>query len=164
MAIRPMAIRTVVCSAIGSAVAIFTATLSGSMQRAIAQNLVHISQVNNSIIQQSSNSSQTQTTVIDIDSPALRTPHVLKVSAPVNTKLSGRILINGKVIQQFGNQGISLNLSPYLSRGKQTIEISGRYTPAQSSMQVNFSGAGTQVSQQTGGNGVLKQTWVINVH
>lgn len=129
---------------------------------AIASTSIQVNQSHTST-QQSTGSSQDQTTEINLDASNLRTAHVLMVNAPQVAQLDGTILIDGRVIQKFGKQGVSINITPYLSRGKHTIEISGRYVPAQSSVRVQFVGSGTQVSQQTGGNGVLKQTLVINV-
>ncbi|MBW4538452.1 MAG: hypothetical protein KME43_04815 [Myxacorys chilensis ATA2-1-KO14] len=135
---------------------------SATTSTAIAGTLTQINQTSTST-QQSTDSSQNQTTTINLDSTELKTPCILEVSATANTELSGTITVNGKIIRQFRKQGATLNLSPYLSRGKQTIKILGRYAPAQSSVQVQFTGLGTQISQQTGGNGVLTQTLVINV-
>lgn len=172
-----MNIRAVVYSMVGSTIAPSTATLSWvalscvtlsyvtlswSSQSAFAQDTVPMSQAS-TVIQQNTNSSQHQTTILNIDATKLRTPHILRVSAPAGTKLTGKILINGKVIKLLGQQGAAVNLSPYLFKGKNTIEILGHYTPTQSAPQVTFSGLGTQVSQQSGGNGILKQTLVINV-
>lgn len=130
---------------------------------AIAGTSSQMNQASTSVIQQSTNSSQDQTTAIDLDFTRLRTPHILTVSTPAGTAVSGTIVVNGKIIQRLTAQGASLNVSPYLSRGRHTIKILGRYLPAQSSVQVKLSGSGTQVSQQTGGNGELRQTFVINV-
>lgn len=110
-----------------------------------------------------SSSTQNQTTVVSLDRTDLRSPHVLKISAPVGTNLSGKIAVNGRVINQF-SQGVSINLSPYLSKGDLTVEITGRYTPVQSSVRVNFSGSETQVNQQSSGTGVLRQTLVFDVN
>lgn len=121
-------------------------------------------QINRSYsISQHTSTSQSQTTAVSLDSTQLRSPHVLRISAPVGTNLSGRVVVNGKVINQFGKQGVSINLSPYLSRGSLTVEIIGRYTPVQSQVRVSFSGPETQVNQQSGGNGVLRQTLVFDV-
>jgi hypothetical protein len=177
-----MNIRAVVYSMVGSTIAPSTATLSwvalscvtlsyatlswqsqsAFAQDTFAQDIVPMSQAS-TVIQQSTDSSQHQTTILNIDATKLRTPHILRVSVPAGTKLTGKILINGKVIKSLAQQGTAVNLSPYLFKGKNTIEILGHYTPAQSAPQVNFSGLGTQVSQQSGGNGILKQTLVINV-
>lgn len=136
---------------------------SVSSTSAIASPSIQVNQSNTSITQQSTGSSQGQTTEINLEASNLKAAHILMVNAPTAAQLDGEIAIDGRVIQQFGTQGVSINVTPYLSRGKHTIEISGRYVPAQSSVQVQFVGSGSQVSQQTGGNGVLKQTLVIHV-
>lgn len=71
--------------------------------------------------------------------------------------------MNGVVVQEMQKNNTSINLSPLLSKGKQKIEISGSYKPASSSVFVNLSGSGTEVTQQTGGSGRLAQTLIIDV-
>lgn len=105
---------------------------------------------------------QRQQTIIDSNSTPRRQAYVLNVSTNTTTQLSGYILVNGIVVNQLKAK-TSINLSPYLSKGRQKIEISGSYQPASSSVLVKLSGPGTEVSQQTGGDGRVKQTLIIDV-
>jgi len=119
-----------------------------------------------SSIQQTStqtNSRQTNETIISLEAAKLGQPYVLRVSAPKGTQLTGQISLGNNVIERFaGNQAV-LNLSPILLRGRQTLQIVGTYEPAQSAVKVEFSGPGTELSQETGGSGKLDQILVINV-
>jgi hypothetical protein len=146
--------------AIGYSMAVIATLVTSN---AFAPNTLHASQISTSVMQQSTDSEQVQRTTIELSTTDLKANHVLKVSAPLDTKLNGKITINGRVVKQFGNQGTAINLSPYLSRGRQTIEVSGRYMPVDSLVELTFSGPETQVSQQTGGDGVVKQTLVIDI-
>ena len=132
-------------------------------QNSIQQNSVQINEVGGSMSEENSNSLQEQKTVINIDSAKLKLPHILSISTPIGTQVTGQISVNGVVIKRLTNPETSINLSSYLSRGRQTITISGSYKPAQSSVEVTFSSPGTQVSQETGGGGILRQTLIIDV-
>lgn len=116
-------------------------------------------------VQQTSvqSSSQNSEIVISVDSANTRQPHILKINPPRDIHLIGEITINDKVVKEFKNEGAILNLSRFLSLGRQTIKISGNYKPVASSIKIEFSGPGTQVSQQTGGSGKLNQTLIVNV-
>lgn len=105
---------------------------------------------------------QTTTSTISIEHKNLRQPQILKINAS-NARLNGHITINQNRIIKLGNKQESINLSPYLFRGKNTIEISGSYSPQNSRINIEFSGTGNQVTQQTGGSGILKHTLIINV-
>jgi hypothetical protein len=109
--------------------------------------------------QQIFQSQQTSTSVMTIDK---RFPHVLRVNLPPNiTQLTGRIELDGKVIKTLKAHPIEINLSPYLTRGKHILKISGRYFPANASVQVQVIGANTRISQQTAGSGSLNQTIIV---
>ncbi len=111
---------------------------------------------------QHSSSSQRGDTV-SFSSTAKQQPYILSVAANTPTQVTGQILVNGVVVQEMQNNNTSINLSPLLSKGQQKIEISGTYKPASSSVFVKLSGPGTEVTQQTGGNGRLMQTLIIDV-
>lgn len=106
-------------------------------------------------------SSTQQTTGVSINSDALKSPHILSIKS-TDAQLTAEVTVDGVVIKKLqGSQ--SFNLSPYLSVGVNKIEISGSYKPASDSVTVEFSGANTQVTQQIGGNGTLRQTLIITV-
>lgn len=116
-----------------------------------------------SLAKQHSSSSQAQSSTITIDAASLQEPNLLYVKGASNTTIEGQITIDGVVVKQLEGDTTSLNLSPYLSSEKTKVEISGSYTPKSSSVKVEFIGPDTNVIQQTGGNGLLKQTLVIEV-
>jgi hypothetical protein len=154
----------------------FCVSLSIASATVIAQNLIP---TNNRIVAESGNSmnnnnytastnwqysssSQRQDTVNFNSTPAEQ-PYLLSVSANTTTQLTGQIFVNGVVVRQIKQNKTLINLSPYFSKGRQKIEISGSYKPASSSVLVELSGPGTQVTQQTGGNGRLTQSLMIDV-
>lgn len=107
--------------------------------------------------------SQNSEIVINVDSANTRQSHILRITTLRDIHLIGEITINDKVVKEFKNEGAILDLSRFLSLGRQTIKISGNYKPVASSIRIEFSGPGTQVSQQTGGSGKLNQTLLVNV-
>lgn len=106
---------------------------------------------------------QLQETAINLSVDELRHPHFLRINPlKSGTQLTGQIKINGKFFQRF-DRNLKINLSPYLTRGKNTIHISGKYRPANNSIQIELIGANNQVSQETGGNGYLNQVLIVEV-
>jgi hypothetical protein len=106
---------------------------------------------------------QTQETTISLEADQLRHPHFLCVSTTkTGTQLTGKIELNGKFIQSLNNK-TKINLSPYLDLGKHKINISAKYRPTGDSVQIEFIGPNTQVSQQTGGSGYVNQRLIIEV-
>jgi hypothetical protein len=103
--------------------------------------------------QQSGNSSFQRST-LSLQSANLNQPHILKINS-TGTQLQGQIKINGKVVKELDNNQSEINLSPYLSTGQQKVEISANYTPLSAAVNVEVNGSGTNISQQTGGNGSL---------
>ena len=112
---------------------------------------------------QSQSSFQQQQTAITMNTANLDSPHILNITTAVATQLVGKITVNGVIIKKFNNNQASVDLSPYLSKRTNYIEISGNYRPAQNSVKIEFLGPGTKLTQQTGDNGILKQTLVIAV-
>jgi hypothetical protein len=109
--------------------------------------------------QQIFQSQQTSTSVITIDQ---RFSPILRVNLPPSiTQLTGQIELDGKVIKTLKAHPIEINLSPHLTRGRHILKISGRYFPANASVQVEVIGATTRISQQTGGSGSLNQTIIV---
>ena len=105
---------------------------------------------------------QSQTTLISVDLSNMSQPYILRISAPQGTQLTGKVIFNGRVIRELKGNQSEINISPNLSRGRQTIKISGTYQPAQSSVKVEISGPNTQISQETSGYGILDQTLIID--
>lgn len=116
----------------------------------------------NSILADVTQAQQTQETTISISSNDLRKPHVLSVSASTS-QLTGRVKLDGEWLQNLNN-GIQINLSPYLTRGTHTITIVGNYAPANASVEINFTGPNTHVNQQISGSGSIDQTLTIEVN
>ena len=108
-------------------------------------------------------SSQTQQTKIDLERSDLKQPHLLEISADPGVSLTGRVTVNGILIQELRSNRVSINLSPYLQAGRQTVEITGRYQPARASVQIEFSGPNTTITQQTSGSGQLNQVLVFDL-
>jgi hypothetical protein len=77
--------------------------------------------------------------------------------------MTGKITLDGNIIQQIKDTRTEINLSPYLSVGQHTLEISVSYTPATASMSVEFTAPGTQVMNQTSGNGQISHIFNIRV-
>lgn len=102
-----------------------------------------------------------QSTSINVDA----SPVNLKIRPDRGTFFTGKVTIDGTVIENLsGSKETSINLSPYLDSGENTIEISGYYSPARSSVHVELSADNNIVSQETGGNGKLNQTLILDVH
>ncbi|GEM_PF-4089505 len=108
-------------------------------------------------------SEQQQTTRINLDSPNIRQAHNLVISSDSGTELTAQITVDGRVVKTIKGRGGTVNLSRFLSRGRHNIQISGNYTPASSSVQVEFSGSGTTIDQATGGSGIVRQIFIIDV-
>jgi uncharacterized protein YxeA len=116
-----------------------------------------------SLQQSSSNSSSYQQTTLSLSAANLNQPHILSINSSGN-QLNGEITINGKAIKRFTNNKVEIDLSPYLSVGEQKIQISARYAPVGSAVNVQVSGPGTNIMQQTKGDGVLNSTINLSVH
>jgi len=105
--------------------------------------------------------STVQRTSITLSAGALRQPCQLTILAP-GTNLTGYIKVDGKTVGVLKGS-TSFNLSPYLSKGVRTVEITGKYSPTNAAVQVKLSAVGAQVSQQTSGNGKLNHLLAIAV-
>jgi len=134
-------------------------TTSAVLLTALAQTCT---QINNHEILASS--FQHQQTAITMNRTNLKAPHFLTITTARSTQLVGEIAVNGVVVKNINNNQASVNLSPLLSTGINSVEISGDYKPARDSVRIEFSGPGTKVTQQTSGNGILRETLIIAVH
>jgi len=110
-----------------------------------------------------SQSSQQQTTGISLNATALRSPHILTVQAAADTRITGKVMVDGVEVRKLQAGQTTFNLVPYLTKGDNKVEIVGEYRPVASSVAIKFSGPQTQVSQQVGGNGKLRQTLIITI-
>ncbi|MEO1402267.1 MAG: hypothetical protein AAFV72_13630 [Cyanobacteria bacterium J06635_1] len=108
-------------------------------------------------------SSQTQETQVDIAAADLASPHILEISTPGVSQLSGEVLLDGVVIKTLSGEQLTFDLAPYLDTGSNVIEVTGRYSPASASVQLTLDGPGLSLSQQTSGSGNLAQTLVLEV-
>ncbi len=104
-----------------------------------------------------------QQTSVNISAANLGQPHLLKISGSGNKYLSGTIELNGKTITNLIGSSKEVNLSSYLRKGTNTIDIVGRYSPTYVSIKVEFSAPNTVVSQEASGQGILNQKIVIIV-
>ena len=111
-----------------------------------------------------SQSYQEQQTTVDVPSSDLDMPYLLSVSLPQNeTQLTAEVFINGQSIRKIRGSHNTIDLSSYLTFGQQIIEISGIYSPDQATVKIELIGKATQISQETGGNGKIRQKLVLNV-
>lgn len=111
-----------------------------------------------------SKSFQQQQTTVNISSSDLNQPNLLYISSSQQeTQLTVEILLNGQLIESFTDNYNMLDLSPYLTPGKQTVLILGNYTPLGASIKVEFKGKTTHVSQEMKGSGELQQQLIFHV-
>lgn len=111
-----------------------------------------------------SQSYQEQQTTVNLRASDLDKPHVLSISASQKEiQLTAEVSLNGQLIKSLTGNHNMLDLSPYLSLGKQIVSISGNYTPSHSSVKIELSGQTTHISQETGGSGELRQQLIFNV-
>lgn len=110
----------------------------------------------------SSSNTTFQQAVVNIDVENLKRPYILSVNTSAN-QLTGTLTTKGKVVKQLNSDRSQFNLSPYLSSGKNTIEILAQYSPSSSIVEIELSGLDTKVVQRTRGCGVLKYTLMIMV-
>ena len=130
----------------------------------IAQSSHQTSIKTSSSTKQYNSSSQTQSSSISIDAASLQQPNWLHVRVTANAQIQGQIIIDGAVVKELQGNTTSVNLSPYLSRGKTKVEIVGSYMPKSSLVEVEFVGSDATVTQKTSGNGLLKQILAIVVN
>lgn len=110
----------------------------------------------------SGQSSSQHHSALNVRSRELGQPHILAI-ATSGTAMTGQITLNGKIIQPIQETRTEINLSPYLSIGQHILEISVSYTPPSASMSVGFTAPGTQVMNQTSGNGRISHIFNIRV-
>lgn len=109
------------------------------------------------------NNSIKQQTTLNLKAANLNSPHILKVGG-IGLNLSGKILLDGRILQQLNHSKEQLDLAPLLTKGKNIVEIVGKYSPKSSSIQVEFLGYGASISQQTSGNGSIEHILILNIY
>lgn len=106
------------------------------------------------------NLSQTQeTTGITVDADELL---ALEVWGDRGAYINAEIVIEGKVVETIGGNYTAIDLSSYLNHGTNEIEITGNYTPANSSVYVELTGDRNTVRHETQGTGRLNQTLILD--
>ena len=105
-----------------------------------------------------------QETSLDLDIADLRDPYTLTVRPSGGAiELKGTIKLNGKTLKTLSKGTLKLNLSPYLRRGRQKLEIFGTYRPVGASVEIALEGPSAETSQEVGGSGTINQIILINV-
>lgn len=82
-------------------------------------------------------------TTLDINAKQLNQSHYLTISGTEG--LSGELCLDGRVLTTFGANGTSIDLAPYLSRGRHSITLAG---PARGSIKMTFTGPGINLTHQ----------------
>lgn len=108
-------------------------------------------------------SQEDESTVININSANLKRPYTITISAHPGTYFTGHITLNNQIVKTFAGNKATMNLSPCLSKGRHTIQVSANFRPATSSVEIELSGPETKVTQATGGNGTIRHTMIIDV-
>ncbi|NCJ08153.1 hypothetical protein GS597_16890 [Synechococcales cyanobacterium C] len=104
---------------------------------------------------------QSQTTTVYLDASQLSRPHELRISTTGN--LGGQVKVGNTIVRYLNGRESWVNLAPYLRRGRNVVEISGSYAPAQGSISLELKAPGQNVVQQSSGNGRLRHTLILDV-
>ncbi len=109
-------------------------------------------------------SSEQTKTSITLNADNLQQPCILSINSSGDI-LTAEIILDGKLIKSLNNTSeADINLSPYLSRGVNTVKIKGNYSPASSLVSIKLMGDGTSASSQTSGSGTIEYTLLIDVY
>jgi myo-inositol-hexaphosphate 3-phosphohydrolase len=109
-----------------------------------------------------SDNGQAQSTTISLDRADLRQPHILRVQGSGHMNRID-VKINGKLVKSIANGSIELDLAPMMKIGSYQVEISGISDRSDDTISLTFTGANTNISQQSSGSGRIEQMLVINV-
>lgn len=135
--------------------AAFAGNLVNNSQSTVVQSDINNMQSNSSSSTTfTSNSSGYQRGKVSLSAVNLSQPHILNIETSA-TKLNGKIIVNGKVVQNLSNRTTKIDLSRYLSVGEHKVEISASYAPAMSPIKVELNAPNNNITQQTSGNGIL---------
>ena len=110
----------------------------------------------------SSSSSGYQSNTLSLNRTDLKEPHILSIKTS-GQQITGKIIVNDKLVRQIRGNKVEFDLSPHLSVGENLVKINARHTPASSTVDVEMNGPGTTVSQQNSGNGVVNSNMKIVV-
>lgn len=112
----------------------------------------------------SAKSSQNQQTAVNLSLSDLNEANLLSITASQpETQLTAGVSLNGQFIKSLTDDDNVLDLSPYLTLGKQVVSISGNYTPENASIEIAYRGKKTRISQKTTGTGELQQQFIFHV-
>lgn len=103
-----------------------------------------------------------QETTITVSNNEYKHPLYLEIKTPKDTKLTGKVFLEEQTIAKLNNN-LTIDLSPQLQSGKNTIEIIGNYEPESNLVTVTVKSKHTQSTTSTGGNGIVRQKLIIDV-
>ncbi len=135
---------------------------SSTSRQSVSSSSVSANGHHNRSYSSSTQNSSYQQAAVNINNKNLVNPYILSVKAS-GSQLTGQVQVNGKVIKQLNIKNNQFNLSPYLSIGKNIIEILASYSPSRSLIEVALLGLDTKIVQQTSGTGMLKHTLIVIV-
>ncbi|MEM9927925.1 MAG: hypothetical protein AAF915_30115 [Cyanobacteria bacterium P01_D01_bin.50] len=147
---------------IGISTAFANNLVSNSQSTLIQSDINNMNRSSSSSRTFTSNSSGYQRGRVSLSAAKLSQPHILKIDTNA-TRLTGEIIVNGKVVKKMSNKTTEIDLSRYLSVGEHQVEISANYAPAQSPIKVELNAPNSNVTQQTSGNGILNYQLSISV-
>lgn len=105
-----------------------------------------------------------QESSVSLGASELKAPYVLRIRPRGGaTYLQGTVKLNGRTLKSFNKNVTEINLSPYLRKGYQKVQIIGSYRPSHASVEIAFEGPSTEMTQETGGNGIVNQMIVVEV-
>jgi hypothetical protein len=117
-----------------------------------------------SFAEASSVSRQTQKTAIRLSAAELKQPLMLKIgSAQSLTRVTGEIRVNGQLLKKLSRTATQIDLAPKLKLGKNTVAVSGQYSPATAAIDIEFVSSNNHVSQKMAGSGTINQILAIEI-
>lgn len=123
-----------------------------------SQTSIHLNDNN----QNYSTQEQVQSSTVYISAATLSQPHILTVSVSKGD-IEGVIELNGRVLRYITDKNTKIDLSSYLLRGRNKIEIRGNYNMGNASVKIELAAPQTQVAQQTTNNGKVNQIIILEV-
>jgi hypothetical protein len=117
-------------------------------------------------VNQTINTKQLQQISINLSVNNLQQANILKITKVNNLAsgyLKGEIKLGGRTIKTITGNSTEINLSPFLKKGNNILEILGSCSPSNSSIKVEFIGHNTAISQQNSGTGKINYQLIIDV-
>jgi hypothetical protein len=109
-------------------------------------------------------SRQTQKTAIHLSAVELKKPLMLRIgSAQLLTRATGEIRVNGQLLKKLNRSTTQIDLAPKLKLGKNTVAVSGQYSPANAAIDIELVSPNSHVSQKTAGSGTINQILAIEI-